>query len=391
MPPIDPFTLEQMTGAPGDVHAGGPRSCPKCGYDMRGTPMSRPCPECGWFPQGSHIGEALEQPEGTPCVKCGEPIVGMVLGAMCPKCAVGQDRRVTDRDICGACGYNLKGLGASPTCPECGEGRHTGTGQQGGGSSSSPSRRQVQLPQFTTAIQTSRIWQLGLALLVAVSGLWAVLCVSRTIGFIDHDEWSYVLQGSAIGLAIACVLATPGRADGPARNWLLPIRWLARLMILGLLLGAKPWNSPWAEAAFAFIGLVGLTMFLWILAMYARTNESQRVSRRFELGWIFAIPCGVVSYLLPFPGKVANLPQDVGGYIVVFIMLLMLIPTFVLCWYIFRPSLTLLHESIWASQNARHQQHVDRSRQVQSACRSCGYPLRGLDRTSLCPECGSKP
>ena len=391
MPPIDPFTLEQMAGESSDVHTGRPRSCPECGYDLRSTPMSRPCPECGWYPQGSRIGEPAEQPEGTPCVKCGEPVVGMVLGAMCPDCAVGRGTRAKNKNVCAVCGYNLKGLGLSPTCPECGTGGHTGTRQSGEPGRIGPPRRQVKLPQLTPAMQASLVWQLGLVLLVVVSGLWAVLCVSRTIGLIGNDSWSYILKGSAMGLAVACVLATPRRADGPARPWLLPIRWLARLLILGLVLGAVPWNSEWAEAIFAFVGLVGLTMFLWILAMYARVNETQRVSRQFELGWIFAIPCGVVSYLLPFPGKVANLPQNVGGYIVMFLVLLMLIPTFVLCWYIFRPSLALLHESVWAGQNVRHQRRIDRSRRGENTCRSCGCPLKGPDRQSPCPECGSKP
>jgi rubrerythrin len=388
MPPIDPFTLEQMARGSDEPSHGRPRSCPECGYDMRGTPMSRPCPECGWVPQGSRIGESSEQPEGTPCVKCGQAVVGMVFGALCPDCAMERGGPRQARDVCTECGYSLKGLGPSPTCPECGG---DDDDEATVGPLQRPHRRRVPLPTLTPRMQASAGWQIGLLLLVAISGLWAVLSVARTIGMIPDAPWTYIVQGSAVGLVLACILTTPARADGAARLWLRPTRWFARLFMLGLPMGAWASDSIWTEAILAFTGLIGLTMLLWILAMYARVAESQHMSRQFELGWIFAIPCGVVAWLLPFPGKVAALPQSVGGFVVMFIMLFMLIPTFVLCWYIFRPSLTLFNESAWAGRNVQQQDRIDRGHRGEGTCRSCGYPLKGLDRHSPCPECGSDP
>ena len=369
MTPIDPFFLSDPSGVPeGDVPD---RSdpCPDCGYDLRSTPRDQPCPECGSIP---HTVE-----EGTPCKKCGTRVPNMVLGALCHACAAELPGGDPVARTCDNCGYDMTGLDGQPRCPECGHmPMESGT----------PMRGMRPMPELSESFQRSLRWQLGLLLLSVASGGWAVAVVLRTFGAMEWETWLMCLLVASLCIASTGWLVTPSRLDGKAK-WFAPVRWTTRALVLAWPLACIPGTSAVAMTLLAAVGLLGYALLLWMLAMLARSGERLYASRRFELGWIWALPSGVLAWVLPFPGGVANLPQSHIGYVFMFFTLAMLVPSLGLVWFAFRGSFMLFREGQWSVANVRHAQRLQNT-QWDPTCTHCGYDLRGQEPHCQCPECG---
>jgi hypothetical protein len=369
MTPIDPFFLSGASDNPDGDQPDRPDPCPDCAYDLRSTPRGQPCPECGWL---AH--KVINEDEGTPCKKCGTRVPNMVLGALCHACAEklpGVDR------TCGKCGYDLTGLGGQPRCPECGylpmESDSLFVGMR-------------TLPELPESFQRSLQWQLGLLLLCFSTGGWALAVVIRTLGAMDSQTWLVCLLVVSISIAATGWLVTPGRLDGKAK-WFVPVRWTTRLLVLAWPMACLPGASTVMITVLAAVGLLGYALLLWVLAMLARTGDRLFASRRFELGWIWALPCGALAWVLPFPGGVANLPQNQMGYVFMFFTLIMLVPSVGLFWFAFRGSLMLFREGQWSVANIQHAERLQKAKTA-STCTHCGYDMRGQDPHAQCPECG---
>ncbi|MCH2135156.1 MAG: hypothetical protein MK101_01085 [Phycisphaerales bacterium] len=376
--PIDPYFLKQMAGEPDRHVAEQPPCCPECGYDLRGVSAQRPCPECGWTASGDS-GAARgsdDAEEGTPCAKCGNRVEGLPLGATCENCTVGRPHGSAVSRVCQSCGYDLKGLGADSACPECGAGAEA--------TRAAPTRL-LALPVLDTQTLGTMRFRLGTFLLMLLGLGWMVVVVARTLGLIGEDGWLITLRIWGSGLLIAGVLATPSAADGPARSWMRPMRWITRILLIGFPFAAFAHPDTVAAVA-AFGGLLGLAGLLWLMAMYARVVELEQTSRRFELGWIFCLPCGVLAWFLPFPGHVANLPQSVVGYVVMFFVLFMLIPTWMMSWFLFRPAETMWRASEWAARYTSQQVELERRRSLRR-CEACGASLEPHEGGWVCPTC----
>jgi len=380
MTPIDPFILEQYArgGDGDDASNDSEQPCPDCGYDLRGTPRYRPCPECGWADKHAPLDPDAPLPEGAPCRKCGTLVPGMAVGALCPDCALSGRKKRAGPPQCAVCGYDLTGLPHGARCPECGE-----------APSASPLSvlRPVALPTMPMHVLRSLRWQCGLLLLTSVGFGWAVLVILRTVGVLSNNAWSLVLLLVAVALATVCWLVTPASVDGKA-PWMRSMRWTARVCIIGLPVATEA-EQLWSEIVFGLIGLVGLALLLWIMAMLARVSDAMQTSRRFELGWILCLPLGALTWLLPVPGVIVSMPANEVGYIRMFLLLVMFIPTAVLCWYVFRPALTMFQEAQWARHNAVEQAQQDAKRSQGGTCSKCGCSLHGLMSHAPCPQCGA--
>ena len=380
MTPIDPFFLQQYAGDD-DGDAGSNDSgqpCPDCGYDLRGMPRSRPCPECGWADEQAPLDPGAPLPAGAPCRKCGTVVPGMAIGSLCPDCAMSGHRERVRPPECAACGYDLTGLAHGARCPECGEAPST---------SSLSVLRPVALPTMPMHVLCSLRWQSGLLLLTSVGFGWFLLVILRTFGVLNNNAWSLVLLLVAVALVAVCWLVTPASVDGKA-PWMRPMRWAARVCIIGLPVATEV-EQLWSEIVFGLIGLVGLALLLWILAMLARVSDAMQTSRRFELGWILCLPLGALTWLLPVPGVIVSMPANEVGYIRMFLLIVMFIPTAVLCWYVFRPALTMFQEAQWARHNAVEQAQQDAKRSQGGTCSKCGCSLHGLMSHAPCPQCGA--
>ena len=380
MTPIDPFILEQYArgGDGDDASNDSEQPCPDCGYDLRGTPRYRPCPECGWADKHAPLDPDAPLPEGAPCRKCGTLVPGMAVGALCPDCALSGRKKRAGPPQCAVCGYDLTGLAHGARCPECGE-----------APSASPLSvlRPVALPTMPMHVLRSLRWQCGLLLLTSVGFGWAVLVILRTVGVLSNNAWSLVLLLVAVALATVCWLVTPASVDGKA-PWMRPMRWTARVCIIGLPVATEA-EQLLSEVVFGLIGLVGLALLLWILAMLARVSDAMQTSRRFELGWILCLPLGAMTWLLPIPGGTVAFARTGGGMAMMFIALIMFIPTVVLCWYVFRPALAMFQEAQWARRNAVEQTRRDAKRRRGGTCSKCKHSLHGLMSNARCPQCGA--
>ena len=82
-----------------------------------------------------------------------------------------------------------------------------------------------------------------------------------------------------------------------------------RFLILGLPLATLA-DTMAVEVGVGLLGLVGLAMLLWFLAIMARVADAMYTSRRFELGWILCVPLGAMTWLLPIPGSTIQFSQS---------------------------------------------------------------------------------
>ena len=375
MSPIDPFHLEPHAS---DDDGGGPRPCVNCGYDLRGTPINRPCPECGATHAAVVEGSPEGTAEGTPCRTCGTQVPRMPLGSLCPTCAKATSTRAR-RPRCAKCKYDLTGLVPGSACPECG----TTVQNMGGWYGDLPS---LTMPQLPGDVMRSVTWQFGLWLMV-IGGWGGLLAAAlRTLHGVSDWFWNSLVVLVMVMAAVAAWCVTPGAVDGETK-WMAPLRWATRLCIIGLPTAALA-DTTAIEVGLGFIGLLGLTGMLWVLAMLSRVGEEMHVSRRFELAWMLCVPLGAIAWLLPIPGGEVMLDRTGVGWVVFFLLIVMMLPTAVLVWFIARPAWTLLHLSRWASQNAIEARARDVKWKRPTACRQCGHSLEGVLPNAPCPQCG---
>ncbi len=354
MSPIDPYFLESH-GEEGGDDRGEQVHCPECDYDLRGTPLNRPCPECGWMALLDEAAAVTRWVQGN------------------------REGATHDRDpstTCPSCGYDLHGLTAGALCPEC------GTKRPGAGG---PAPRILRLPELPAAVRGSLRWRCATGLLAVTSAAFLLACLVRTFGLRDNT-WHTVLLTAGVLIAVSCWAATSSATDGRASRFMQPLRWAMRLLVLCLPASVLV-DTPAVAAGVSLLGLIGLAMFLWYMAMMARVGDLMRTSRRFELAWILCMPLGGLSWLLPVPGVPVNFPRNEFGYVFGFFALCMFLPLAVLTWYVFRPSLTMCLDSAWVSRERLDEAHKEARRAHVGTCVHCGHSLEGIMSHAPCPGC----
>jgi len=209
------------------------------------------------------------------------------------------------------------------------------------------------------------------ASIVFRGGLLVVLCCTLvTVGAgmvsmsgLTNEQYFTVLAWTATAAAIAAWPITPRGLDIERPAFML-VRWGARLGLamwaVGLWDLAGDPTTRWGPLGLESAGIVGAALLLACGASIAREFELQHTSRRLTTSAVLAVPIGVFTWIMPFPGDRLNIPAGPEGLIAVVFTLFCVCPWWWLLLRTARSIKDLYRETSWTIRAARDAKARDR-------------------------------